>query len=128
MRQAKKMVQQFVKARGWEKQLPADIAKSISIEAAELLELFQWSSPTVTEVKKDLQTFTNLQHELADVLIYCMQMASVFNLNPDMLIKNKLIIANKKYPAKLMRKHAKGNNLNNKKYLEIRNRYRKNRK
>ena len=56
---------------------PKDLAISISLEAAELLEAFQWSGPDVSgEAKKD-----KIKEELADVLIYCVHMADACNLD-----------------------------------------------
>ena len=62
---------------------PANLAKSISIEANELLECFQWKENDfdVIEVKD----------ELADVLIYCQNMLDVLNLDEDEIINNKYI-------------------------------------
>ncbi|MES2088113.1 MAG: nucleotide pyrophosphohydrolase [Patescibacteria group bacterium] len=125
---AQKLVKKFVEARGWENQLPADVAKSISIEAAELLELFQWSSPRAADVKNDKQKFFDLKCELADVLIYCMHMATILGLDPEKIVRDKLVIAGKKYPVRLVRKYGENDTSATEKYLKIRNAYRKNRK
>lgn len=84
-----------------------DLAISISLEASELLELFQWK--TATEGTADIE---KVKEELADVLIYSYMMADNLNLNIDSIIKEKLIKNNKKYPIN------KSKN-NNKKYTEL---------
>lgn len=81
----------FVKERDWAQfHTVPNLAKSISIEAAELLELFQWNN-TYDEI--------DLRSELADVLTYCYLLASRINANPDDLILEKLQITKEKYPA-----------------------------
>lgn len=128
METSRKLVKDFTLARGWEKQLPDHVAKSISIEAAELLEIFQWSSPSFTEVKADKQKMEEIKGELADVLIYCIQMALILNLDIDEIIAKKLAFANKKYPAHLMKQRSDTESHATEVYLKIKKAYRKNRK
>lgn len=79
----------FVKSKGWyeddskKPQLPKNIAISLAIESAEVLEHFQW---TDTYDKKELAG------ELADVGLYLLQLASVCDIDLDMAIKEKLQI------------------------------------
>lgn len=53
MKQVETAIKQYLDERDWNDLRPSDIAKSISIEAAELLELFQWSDKTIAQVKSD---------------------------------------------------------------------------
>ena len=103
--QTKNRIKQFVKDRDWAQyHSPANLAKSISIEANELLECFQWSD-----------TEYNLQHvkeELADVLVYCQDMLDALDLDEDEIINMKMDMNEKKYPVE----KAKGSN---KKYTEL---------
>ena len=103
--QTKKRIRKFVEDRDWSQfHSPANLAKSISIEANELLECFQWSD-----------TDYNLQHvkeELADVLVYCQDMLDALNLDEDEIINMKMDMNEKKYPVD----KAKGSN---KKYTEL---------
>lgn len=89
-------VLKFRDDRNWKQfHNPKDLALSISLEAAELLEVFQWSGfDTVCESKKD-----KIREELADVLIYCIQMADVCGLNIDEIIQEKMKRNNEKYPV-----------------------------
>ncbi|TDO95011.1 NTP pyrophosphatase (non-canonical NTP hydrolase) [Halanaerobium saccharolyticum] len=74
---------------------PKDLAISISLEAAELLELFQWNnSDEVVE-----NNYQELQDELADILIYCTLMADKLDINLDEAVKKKLEKNEKKYPV-----------------------------
>lgn len=85
----------FVAERDWEQfHTSENLAKSISIEAAELLELFQWDSEVSMEEIKD---------ELADVLTYCYLLADKINAVPEILILAKLEKSKLKYPIEKAR-------------------------
>lgn len=97
---SKKVIQEvrkFMEERGWFDADPADLAKSISIEAAELLEHFQWSNPSVREIQKDKESYSMIEKEIADVLIYSIHMSELLGLDIDKIIKSKLKIAGGKY-------------------------------
>ncbi len=73
---------------------PKDLAISISLEAAELLEVFQWRGTDITDNgKKD-----RIKEELADVVNYCILMADACELNLDEIIQDKVLINEQKYP------------------------------
>ena len=87
-----KEIKEFVDERDWNKfHSPANLAKSISIEANELLECFQWE-----ENNFDLD---DVKDELADVINYCIQMSQVLNLDIYEIVMNKLEKTRKKYPV-----------------------------
>jgi len=92
----KKLLDDIIKfrdIRGWrEHDTPQALAKSIIIEAAELLENYQWedSAPNLENVKE----------ELADVLIYSLAMVSDLGLDPETIIREKLEKNKIKYPEK----------------------------
>ena len=72
---------------------PKDLAISISLEAAELLEVFQWSAEDVKcEEKMD-----KIREELADVVNYCILMADACGLDLDEIIREKIKRNNEKY-------------------------------
>ena len=80
-------VLKFRDDRNWKQfHNPKDLALSISLEAAELLEVFQWSgSDTVCESKRD-----KIREELADVLNYCILMADVCGFDMDEIVEEKI--------------------------------------
>jgi dCTP diphosphatase len=82
----------YLKERDWQVQPPRDIAVSISLEASELLEHFQWNE-TPTGSKDDLAS------ELADVLIYSFQFAALQGIDIPRAMQQKLEKSAKKYPA-----------------------------
>ena len=89
----------FQKERDWKKfHTPENLAKSISIESAELLEHFQWGKEyDINEVSE----------ELADVLIYCLYMADAMNFDVKEIIFNKMEINAIKYPVDKSKGNAK---------------------
>jgi NTP pyrophosphatase (non-canonical NTP hydrolase) len=85
-------IKQFNEERDWDKfHSPENLAKSISIEAGELLECFQWDNNNYN--KQDVC------EELADVFTYCIQMAMKLEVNPEEIILSKLEKTKKKYPV-----------------------------
>ena len=74
---------------------PKDLAISISLEAAELLEVFQWSGTDLSnEGKRE-----KIKEELADVLNYCVLMADACGLDIDEIVQEKIKVNDEKYPV-----------------------------
>ncbi len=85
-------IDKFNKDRDWDQfHSPVNLSKSISIEAGELLECFQWSN--------DKYELEDVKEELADVMNYCLQMCNVLNLDPIDIINKKMDKTEKKYPV-----------------------------
>lgn len=81
----------FTTDRDWDQyHTPANLAKSISIEANELLECFQWSDNAY-----DLDC---VKEELADVIVYCVDLLNKLGLNADDIVNSKMDKNEKKYP------------------------------
>ena len=103
MKELEKKVYKHLKDRNWHHLRPSDVAKSIMIEGAELLELFQWENLSLEEIKKNKKKINEIKKELADVLIYAIEMSVLLGLDTKKMIHKKLAKINRKYPAKLMR-------------------------
>lgn len=90
------MILKFRDDRDWKQfHNPKDLAISITLESAELLEVFQWSGSDVSgENKKD-----KIKEELADVINYCVLMADACNLDIDQIVQDKIKKNNEKYPV-----------------------------
>jgi len=85
-------IKQFTEERDWDQfHTPVNLAKSISIEASELLECFQWSD---TDFDRE-----HVCEELADVMNYCIQMADKLDVDLDQIINDKIDQNEKKYPV-----------------------------
>ena len=92
LEQVKQRIDKFNKDRDWDKfHTPSNLAKSISIEANELLECFQWN-----DNEYDLES---VKEELADVMNYCIQMSQVLNVDIIDIINAKMDKTEKKYPV-----------------------------
>ena len=91
---------QFRDDRDWKQfHNPKDLAISLSLEAAELLEVFQWSGEDISCEGK----IEKIREELADVLNYCVLMANVCGLDLDEIVMEKLARNNEKYPVEKAR-------------------------
>lgn len=89
-------INQFRDARDWRQyHNEKDLAISISLEAAELLEVFQWCSSEEAVQNK----LPQIEEELADVFIYAIMLASNLELDIDQLVLNKLAKNEQKYPV-----------------------------
>ncbi len=92
LEELKTKIKEFVDERDWNKfHTPANLSKSISIEANELLECFQWD-----EVNFNME---NVKEELADVINYCIQMATILDLDIKDIVLDKLKKNALKYPV-----------------------------
>jgi dCTP diphosphatase len=98
-------VDAFVDARDWHPFHNAkDLAISIAIEAAELLEEFQWhDAGQVAEASADPEARERIRQELADVLIYCLSLSNALDIDVSEAIRDKLAISGRKYPAEAYR-------------------------
>ena len=98
-------IRKFKEDRDWDQfHTPGNLAKSISIEANELLECFQWS-----DTEYDLQ---HVKEELADVIVYCEDMFHILSLDVDEKVNIKMAQNEAKYPVN----KAKGSSV---KYTEL---------
>ncbi len=108
----KEEIEQFNKDRDWDQfHSPANLAKSISIEANELLECFQWD--------EDNYNIEEVKEELADVMNYCIQMSNKLNLDIKEIIEWKLRITAKKYPVEKAK--GKSTKYNKLWYINVKN-------
>ena len=98
----------FRDARDWAQfHNPKDLAASIAIEAAELMELFQWKTPQQTmALLREEAGASRLQEELADILIYCFSLADAAKVDVSLAVHDKLEKNGAKYPVELSRGSA----------------------
>ena len=91
MKELEQKIVKFAEERDWlQFNTPENLAKSISIEAGELLECFQWNN----NYDRD-----ELKYEIADVMNYCILLCHQIGVNPKQIILDKLEISAQKYPV-----------------------------
>src|SRR5258708_6936690 len=115
----KKNIKKFIKLRDWEQfHSPNNLSMSIAIEAAELMEHFQWanSAEESKAVLKDKAKKEEIEDEIADIAIYLIDFGNLYNIDLEKAIQEKLKKNIKKYPVSLSKgkidkytKYQKGN-------------------
>lgn len=93
----------FVKERDWDQfHTPKNLAMAMIVEAAELVEQFQWNTPeesqTLTPEKREA-----VSHELADTLVYLLRIAEVLEIDLIEATNQKIVLNAKKYPVEKAR-------------------------
>jgi NTP pyrophosphatase (non-canonical NTP hydrolase) len=103
--QLRQLVEQFVDERDWHQfHTPKNLSMSLAIEAAELMEHFQWLTPEQSRaVAGQPERLTAVGEELADVLCYGLAMANELGLNVSTIVRDKMAKNTQKYPAQRYR-------------------------
>ena len=103
-----KEINLFAAEREWNQfHTPKNIASSIIIESAELLECFQWQDPTISDVVEDIKLLESVEEEIADVMIYSLRLCSLLGRNPIEIMRAKLEKNAEKYPVSKSKGSAK---------------------
>lgn len=108
MKTFEQKIADYLGERGWDDLRPGDIAKSIMIEGAELLEHFQWENLSKEEVLADEKKMIAIKKELADVMIYCFDMAAVLDIDVEQMLEEKLAKVKEKYPLEHFNHEQRG--------------------
>ncbi|MEM1107960.1 MAG: nucleotide pyrophosphohydrolase [Planctomycetota bacterium] len=97
----KSVMEAFVAERTWEKfHVPKHLSMSIAIEAAELMELFQWSDVEPPEViQENAELMQRVREELSDVFAYTLAMANRLDIDLASAFTDKMAMNREKYPA-----------------------------
>lgn len=107
LRELAQQLQRFAAERDWQQfHSPKNLASALVVEAGELLEHFQWLTEEQSrQLPPDKRQAVGL--EIADVLLYLIQLASALDLDPVQLAEAKILINARKYPAVQSRGSAK---------------------
>jgi NTP pyrophosphatase (non-canonical NTP hydrolase) len=101
------LLSQFVRERDWEQfHTPKNVATALCVEAAELLEPFQWLATGVAKELSDAKLI-HVKHEMADVLIYLICLADKLNVDLPAAVRHKLALNKAKYPPEKVRGDAR---------------------
>ncbi len=99
MEKLQEEVRQFGMKRGWQGyHSPKNLAMALCVEAAELLEIFQWMEADESR-EVDEETLAHIEQEIGDIQIYLINLANQYKLNPINAATKKLLLNEEKYPA-----------------------------
>jgi NTP pyrophosphatase (non-canonical NTP hydrolase) len=101
------LVRAFVDERDWDQfHSPKNLASALSVEAAELLEHFQWlQHGRADELGPD--KLVEVRHEMADVLVYLVRLADKLDVDLMVAVQEKMVLNRAKYPAEQVRGDAR---------------------
>ena len=105
--QLRDLVRVFVDERDWDQfHTPKNLSSALSVEAAELLEHFQWlQHGRLEELGAD--KLVQVRHEMADVLVYLVRLADKLDVDLVSAVQEKMVLNRAKYPADLVRGDAR---------------------
>ena len=99
LKNIQKRLEKFAKDRNWEQfHTPKNLTMALSVEVAELVEIFQWSNSGGLDEIDDFDTRKKIEEEIADIFIYLIKISGKLDLDLDKIIMNKIDINEKKYP------------------------------
>ena len=109
IKELKDLLKKFRDARKW-KQFhdPKNLAEAISIESAELQELFLWKDKQeiIDRIKTDNEFRKEVGEELADIIIFCLNLANTTDLDVSSIVQDKIVKSENKYPVEKARDNA----------------------
>ncbi len=99
MKKLQAEISSFIKERNWEKfHSPKNLAMALTVETAELLEIFQWMT-TNESYTPSPKTLVHIEEEIGDVMIYLSTLATSLGLDPITAAQKKLLLNAEKYPV-----------------------------
>jgi len=105
--QIKHQLREFAEARDWDQfHSPKNLASAISVEAAELLEIFQWLTEESSRTL-DVNTRQKVEQEIADVFLYLIRLADKLDIDVMAAATRKINLNGAKYPVQLSKGNAK---------------------
>lgn len=104
MEDLKKQIKDFIRIRDWEQyHAPKNLAMALSVEAAEIVEIFQWKEGEQALAPDELE---GLRQEIGDVLVYLLELADKYEIDIIRAAKDKMALNEIKYPAEMVRGKA----------------------
>ena len=97
MNELKILIKEFIQARDWEQfHAPKNLALALSVEAAEIVEIFQWKGSGEELTPAEI---AGLKDEIGDVLVYLLELAEKFEIDIIQAAKDKMVLNAEKYPV-----------------------------
>jgi dCTP diphosphatase len=107
IKQIQEQLSEFASDRDWEQfHTPKNLTMALSVEASELVEIFQWLTPEQSSNLNDKQKKA-VEEEIADVTIYLLRLCDVLDINLSDVVENKIKVNGEKYPIDLSKGNAK---------------------
>ena len=104
MQELKTQIKEFIQARDWEQyHAPKNLAMALSVEAAEIAEIFQWKKEDESLSPEEQE---HLRQEIGDVLVYLIELADKFQIDVIQAAKDKMVLNQENYPEDLVRGKA----------------------
>lgn len=99
MKQLQTEIKEFIEERDWQRfHSPKNLAMALSVETAELMEIFQWLTPSQSSHVSP-EILQHIEEEIGDIMIYLTTLAAAFDLDPVTAAHKKLVKNREKYPA-----------------------------
>ena len=93
-------IDNFTSEREWDQfHTPKNLAASLLIESAELMECFQWDNPSTEEVAANPKLLNQCSEEIADIFNYAFRLCSILSIDPKEAIMGKIRLNEEKYPV-----------------------------
>ena len=96
-----KQLSDFADERDWDQfHNPKNLAMALSVEASELVEIFQWLTPEQAKVIMMSGESEHVKEEMADIMIYLIRMADKLDIDLEKVVADKIVKNGKKHPSK----------------------------
>ena len=104
-----KYQRKFAEDRDWEQfHTPKNLAMALSVEASELLEIFQWLTPEQSkDISKNPELMKSVKNEMSDTLYYLLRMTDILDIDLEEALSSKMLENEKKYPIEKSKGIAK---------------------
>lgn len=100
MKELNRSIRNFAEERGWEQyHTPKNLSMALAVEAAELMEIFQWMTPGEC-MNLTAQQRVHAGEELADITIYALRLFDVLGIDPESAVMDKMGKNGRKYPSR----------------------------
>ena len=107
IKKIQKQLSTFADERDWNQfHNPKNLTMALSVEASELVEIFQWLTPEQAEEIMDSSQSDHVKEEVADVMIYLLRLADKLDIDLESIVSDKIVQNGKKYPVNLSKGNA----------------------
>jgi len=107
IKNVQKQLSDFADERDWDQfHNPKNLAMALSVEASELVEIFQWLTPEQAEAVMSSGESEHVKEEMADIMIYLIRMADKLNIDLERAVADKIIKNGEKYPVEVSKGSA----------------------